>query len=102
MNNIVILGAGTGGTLAANLLSHKLDLKEWTITIIDKADEHHYQPGYIFIPFKLYGYENRSDIARPITGPLPMNAKFVKAEIQRIDHKNKQVETSEGFSSTSM
>lgn len=96
MKNIVILGAGTGGTLVANLLSHKLDLKKWTITIIDKADEHHYQPGYLFIPFKLYGYEERSDIARPITDPLPRNAKFVKAEIQRIDHENKQVETSEG------
>lgn len=96
MKNIVILGAGTGGTLAANLLSHKLDLKEWTITIIDKADEHHYQPGYLFIPFKLYGYENRDDIARPITDPLPKNANFVKAEIQRVDHENKKVETSEG------
>ncbi len=96
MKNIVILGAGTGGTLAANLLSHKLDLKEWTLTIIDKADEHHYQPGYLFIPFKLYGYEDRSDIARPITNPLPNNAKFMKAEIQRVDHENKKVETSEG------
>ncbi|MEN8761687.1 MAG: CBS domain-containing protein [Thiogranum sp.] len=96
MKNIVILGAGTGGTLAANLLSHKLDLKKWIITIIDKADEHHYQPGYLFIPFKLYGYEERSDIARPITDQLPRNAKFVKAEIQRVDHENKRVETSEG------
>ncbi len=96
LKNIVILGAGTGGVLAANLLSRKLDLKQWGITVIDKADEHHYQPGCLFIPFKLYGYEKRSDIARPITDPLPQNASFVKAEVQRVDHENNKVETSEG------
>ena len=96
MKNIVVLGAGTGGALVANLLSRELNLKEWAITIIDKADEHHYQPGYLFIPFKLYGYENRDDIARPITHPLPKDIKFVKAEIRRIDHQNRKVETSDG------
>jgi sulfide:quinone oxidoreductase len=93
MKNIVILGAGTGGALIANLLSRELDVKEWAITIIDKADEHHYQPGYLFIPFRLYGYEDRDDIAKPITKPLPKNATFVKATVRLIDHENKKVET---------
>ena len=96
MKNIVILGAGTGGALIANMLTRKLDLKEWAITIIDKADEHHYQPGYLFIPFRLYGYENRDDIARPITEPLPDAARFVKAAITLIDHANKKIETDDG------
>ena len=51
MNNIVILGAGTGGTIVANMLSSKLSQKEWKITVIDRAAEHHYQPGNLFIPF---------------------------------------------------
>jgi len=97
MKNIVILGAGTGGTIVANMLGHKLDQKEWKITVIDKATEHHYQPGCLFIPFKLYGYETREQIARDITDPLPKAATFVKAEVMSIDHENKQVETSRGL-----
>ncbi len=96
MKNIVILGAGTGGTLVANMLRSELDLKEWQITIIDKSDQHLYQPGLLFIPFKLYGYEAASDIARPVEKPLPSDVRFVKAEIKLIDHEHKQVETSDG------
>lgn len=97
MKNIVILGAGTGGTVVANLLANKLNLKEWAITIIDKSDEHHYQPGYLFLPFRLYGYEERNKVVRRIDDKLPNNATFVKAEIKLIDHENKKVETAEGI-----
>jgi sulfide:quinone oxidoreductase len=96
MKDIVILGAGTGGTIVANMLSHKLDHKEWNITIIDRAAEHHYQPGNLFIPFKLYGYEGREDIVRDITAPLPKTAKFIKGSVERIDHQDKKVVTSRG------
>ena len=57
MKQVVILGAGTGGALIANLLSHKLDLKEWVITIVDRSDTHVYQPGLLFLPFGLYGHD---------------------------------------------
>lgn len=50
MKNVVILGAGTGGALTANLLSHRLDLTEWTVMIIDRSALHVYQPGLLFIP----------------------------------------------------
>jgi sulfide:quinone oxidoreductase len=96
MKEIVILGAGTGGTIAANMLSHKLNHNEWNITVIDRAAEHHYQPGNLFIPFKLYGYTGREQIVRDITEPLPKSANFIKASVERIDHENKRVETSRG------
>ena len=96
MGNIVILGAGTGGIIVANMLSSKLNLKDWQITIIDKAKEHHYQPAYLFAPFKLYGYEKRESIARDITDPLPPTATFVRASVKRIDHSKKQVKTTDG------
>lgn len=44
---MVILGAGTGGALTADLLSHRLDLREWTITVIDRSLLHVYQPGLL-------------------------------------------------------
>ena len=97
MKKLLILGAGTGGTILANTMTRKLDMKEWSVTIVDKSELHYYQPGYIFLPFNLYGYTRRDDVVQPITRPLPDEAKFVKADIRLIDHQNKKVETSEGI-----
>lgn len=96
MKKLLILGAGTGGALLSNLMSHKLDMKEWEITVVDRSTEHHYQPGYLFLPFKLYGYEGKADIVKPIREPLPSSVKFVQATVTLIDHKNKKVETTAG------
>ena len=87
MKNIVILGAGTGGAIMANMLTHRLNLKEWAITVIDKADEHVYQPGLLLIPLCLYGYQDRIDVTRHIESPLPRNINFVKTAIKLIDHE---------------
>lgn len=42
MKKIVILGAGTGGTISANSLRRKLDKREWQITVIDRNQIHYY------------------------------------------------------------
>jgi sulfide:quinone oxidoreductase len=96
MKHIVILGAGTGGTIMANLLSQELNLKEWAITVMDRSHEHHYQPGYLFIPFRLYGYQGRQDVVRGITEKLPKNTRFVQAQIELIDHANQKIQTNHG------
>jgi NADH dehydrogenase FAD-containing subunit len=46
MRNILILGAGAGGTIVANMLRRELPEAEWRITIIDRDERHHYQPGH--------------------------------------------------------
>ncbi len=91
MKNIVILGAGTGGALAANLLSHRLDLAQWSITVIDRASLHIYQPGLLFLPFGMYGYDTQDDVVRPITSPLPRNVTLVNAEVRLIDHAKREI-----------
>ena len=96
MKKLLILGAGTGGTLLSNLLPKKLNMREWEITVIDKSAEHHYQPGYLFIPFGMYGYNSREDIVKPIREPLSSAVTFVQAEANLIDHKNKKVQTTAG------
>ncbi len=58
MKKIVILGAGTAGTMMANHLNHELDKETWKIDIIDHRQEHYYQPGYLFMPFDIYGPED--------------------------------------------
>jgi sulfide:quinone oxidoreductase len=83
MKKIVVLGAGTGGALIANILSIKLPKKEWQITVIEKAREHNYQPGYLFLPFRLYGYETAKDVSRPAKKQLRPGVTFVTKRRRR-------------------
>lgn len=50
---IVILGAGTGGTLAANRLRRAYEEHDVEIVVVDRDDDHLYQPGLLFVPFGL-------------------------------------------------
>lgn len=82
MKNLVILGAGTAGTMMANKLHRALNAAEWKITIIDRDNVHYYQPGFLFIPFGLYQPE---DVARPRTDFIPKEVNFIQQEVERID-----------------
>ena len=62
MHRIVILGAGTGGTLVANRLRKVFFPDEASIICIDQDDRHVYQPGLLFVPF---GLTQPEDIVRP-------------------------------------
>ena len=96
MKNIVILGAGTGGALTANLLSHRLDLTQWTITVIDRSSLHGYQPGPLFLPFGMYGYRELADVVKPIVEPLPRGVGFITSEVHLIDHEQREIHTEQG------
>jgi len=88
MKKLVILGAGTAGTMMASHLSKKLNLKEWKITLVDQQKKHYYQPGLLFIPFGIYKPE---DIIKSIDKVIPKNANLVNGEIDKIDKDNNQV-----------
>ncbi len=81
MKNILILGAGTAGTLMANKLRRKLSKKEWKITIINKQQTHYYQPGFLFIPFGIY---NQKDVEQPVTKFIPKGVDLITAGVERI------------------
>ena len=61
MRTLLVLGGGTAGTMTANRLRHRLDSHDWRIVVVDQNDEHHYQPGYLFIPF---GMRTRDQVVR--------------------------------------
>ncbi len=46
---VVVLGGGVGGTLAANLLAKKLSPDEVQIRLVDATGQHHYQPGWLYL-----------------------------------------------------
>jgi sulfide:quinone oxidoreductase len=77
---IVVLGAGTGGTLVANRLARRLgDSAE--IVVIDKDDQHVYQPGLLFVPF---GLARASEIVRPRGEQLRDDIDFRVVAIDRV------------------
>ena len=81
MKKILILGAGTGGTIMANKLIKSLDNEEWDITIVDKHKTHYYQPGFLFIPFGIY---NKHDVIKPKANFIPAGVKLIYADINKI------------------
>jgi hypothetical protein len=68
MKRLLILGSGTAGTMVANKLRRRLPVGEWAITIVDQDSEHHYQPGYLLIPFGVY---DPSTVVKPRKRFLP-------------------------------
>ncbi len=87
------MGSGTGGTIIATKMRQKLSETEWQITIIDRDWQHHYQPGWLFIPFGIYTPE---DCVKPKIKFIPPGVNFVLDEISRIDPVKKQVKTKAG------
>ena len=70
---LLILGAGTAGTMMANLLRRRLPKQDWAITVVDRSELHLYQPGLLFLPFGLY---EESQILRKTADFLPSGVDF--------------------------
>lgn len=86
--NLIIIGAGTAGTMMANKLNHELDNRQWQITIIDRDNTHYYQPGFLFIPFGIYKPE---DVVKSRTEFLPDELNFIMDEVETIKGENNEV-----------
>jgi sulfide:quinone oxidoreductase len=93
MKKIVILGSGAGGTMVASKLRKELNSSEWQITIIDNDEIHHYQPGWLFIPFGIYTAE---DCQKPKREFIPKGVDFVFDEVVGVNPDKRQVEGKKG------
>src|SRR6266699_811507 len=82
MKKLLILGAGTAGTMMANRLRKKLPVDEWAIAIVDQYAKHYYQPGFLFLPFGLY---SEADVAKPRRKFIPDGVDYLQAQVDRID-----------------
>lgn len=92
MKNLVILGAGTGGTIMANHLARRLPTG-WRLTVVDRDDVHVYQPGLLFVPF---GTNDPADLVRPRSRFLPDRAERIVADVERVDADRKTVHLAGG------
>ncbi|WP_068403301.1 type III sulfide quinone reductase, selenoprotein subtype [Kribbia dieselivorans] len=80
MSSLLILGAGTAGTMAANMLRDKLD-PSWSITVVDRDDDHVYQPGLLFVPF----WMKPDRVVKDRRSFLKEGVTYLRREIAKVD-----------------
>ena len=93
MKRLVILGAGTAGTMMLNKLHDRLDPAEWALTIVDRDERHFYQPGFLFIPFGIY---EPDEVVRPKRDFFPDDVEAIFAEVERVVPERDQVRLADG------
>jgi len=67
--------------MVVNKLRQRLP-EDWDITVVDQEATHHYQPGYLFIPFGTY---TPNDVAKPKKRFIPKGVNMVMGEIDKIE-----------------
>ena len=85
---IIILGAGTAGTMVANHLA-KHQSERYQITIIDQHEKHYYQPGFLLYPFGRY---KEADIIRSRSKLLSKKVDYLQHQVEKIDTENNQIQ----------
>ncbi len=93
MKKLLILGAGTAGTMMANKMRKVLARSEWDITIVDQFKTHYYQPGFLFIPFGMY---SEKDVIKPKNDFFPVGVNVIYSEIKKVEGENNQVLLGDG------
>ena len=90
--HVLILGAGTAGTMAAAGLRHHLD-EGHRITVVDVDDRHVYQPGQLLLPFGTY---RESQLVRSRRSVLPRGVDVVTGEVESVDTAAATVRLADG------
>ena len=93
MKRLVVLGAGTAGTIVVNKLRHRLRRDDWEITVVDQDEEHVYQPGLLLVPF---GATTPEELVRPRRRFIPSGVDLVTGRIERVDPHDRWVKLDDG------
>lgn len=88
MKKLLILGAGTAGTMVANRLSRMLEDGAWKITVVDQSETHYYQPGFLFIPFGVY---SKRDVVKPRRDFIPPGVELIISPVEMIETERNRV-----------
>src|SRR5690606_2668800 len=89
----LVLGAGTAGTMVVNKLRPRLARDVWDITIVDRSEEHHYQPGYLFVPFGTY---RPDQIVKPRAGLIAPGVHRITGAIDEVAPDARVVRLADG------
>lgn len=92
MRHLVVLGAGTAGTMVVNKLRPRLG-HDWAITVVDPSDVHYYQPGFLFLPF---GMLRPRDVVKPVRPILTDGVRLLHRTVDRVDPDERRVHLDDG------
>ena len=90
---LLVLGAGTAGTMVVNRLRPALSQQDWDVTVVDRDDQHRYQPGYLFLPFGTY---TETQVTRARHTLLRDGVDFVIGEVDVIHPETNVVALKDG------
>jgi sulfide:quinone oxidoreductase len=90
---LVVLGAGTAGTMVVNRLHRTLPSDDWVITVVDRDDVHDYQPGYLFMAF---GTNSPQQVRRHKRPLINHGVNVLLAEVDRVDPQARVVHLGDG------
>ncbi len=93
MKKLLVLGAGTAGTMVVNKMRRILDPDEWMISVVDQEETHYYQPGFLFIPFGIYG---KRDVIRSRREYIVPGVEMIMAGIDAIQPDQDKVRLKDG------
>jgi len=97
LHRLVILGGGTGGTLAANRLRKRFGGSELQIDVVDMNNDHVYQPGLLFVPF---GLAEPDEIVRRRSRQFHKGINYHESEVQSVDVDANRVALANGATLT--
>lgn len=92
MKTLLILGAGTAGTILANKMVGTVP-QGWQVLVVDKDDHHHYQPGFLFLPV---GMMPERRITKSRRAQLKPEVIYQETTVRGVDTESKTVSTSDG------
>ncbi len=94
MKNLLILGAGSAGTMVANGMVRRLP-RGWQVTVVDPEADHLYQPGLLFLPF---GAHDEAKMVRPRRRTLDSAVRWLPHAVSALDLDRRRVTLDNGTS----
>ena len=93
MKKLLVLGAGSAGTMIANRMNRMLNHNEWQVTIVDPDPVHYYQPGFLFMPFDIY---TEKDVFKSRKKYLPAGVNYIQEAVEIIEPTKNTVRLASG------
>lgn len=93
---VLVLGDGTGGLVAANLLAKEAARRDadLRVSLIGQSPVHTYQPGLLFLPFRKPGYRALSDIQHETSQFVGAGVEYLVEQVSAVDPLARTVTTS--------
>lgn len=88
MKRVLIVGAGSGGTMLANML----DPRRFEVIVLSQSPAHMFQPALLYVAFK----HANPNIVRDERRLLARHVRFVPEPVTRIDLRARTVTTGTG------